>query len=92
MAPPLNFKNCGVLFHSNTALSDNVFQVRKETKVHIRDLYKVHHLLDLNISVLLAYDLGSRVVYCNPPFSSFTEFELESVAHVYYAWLMLKTL
>ena len=52
-------------------------QVIKSTRVHARDLYRIHPLLDLNTSVLLVNALVSnRLDYCNSLFLSLTDFEL----------------
>ena len=52
-------------------------QVIKSTRVHARDLCRIHPLLDLNTSVLLANALvRSRLDYCNSLFLSLTDFEL----------------
>ena len=51
-------------------------QVIKSTRVHARDFYRIHPLLDLNTSVLLANTLvSSRLDYCNSLFLSLTDFE-----------------
>ena len=66
-----------MVFDSNFSFSDHVSQVIKSTRVHARDLYRIHPLLDLNTSVLLANALGSsRLDYCNSLFLSLTDFEL----------------
>ena len=69
MAPkcqPKNF-NC----------SNHVSPVIKSTRVQARDLYRIHPLLDLNTSVLLANALvSSRLDYCNSLFLSLTDVEL----------------
>ena len=52
-------------------------QVIKSTRVHARDLYRIHHLLDLNTLVLLANALvSSGLDYCNSLFLLLTDFEL----------------
>ena len=46
----------------------------------MRDLYRIHPLLDLNTSVLLANALvSSRLDYCNSLFLSLTDFELRTL-------------
>ena len=62
---------------SNFSFADHVSQVIKSTRVHTRDLYRIHPLLDLKTSVLLANALvSSRLDYCNSLFLSLTDFEL----------------
>ena len=49
----------------------------KSTRVHARDLYRIHPLLDLNTSFRLANALvSSRLDYCNSLFLSLTDLEL----------------
>ena len=61
-----NVKNPEVVFDSNLSLSDLVSQVKKSARVHTRDLYRIHHLLDFKTSVLLANALvNSKFDYCN---------------------------
>ena len=65
------------MFDSNFDFSNHVSQVIKSTRVHVRDLYRIRPLLDLNTSVLLANALvSSRLDYCNSLFLSLTNFEL----------------
>ena len=67
-----------MVFDSNFNFSNHVSQVLKSTRVHVRDLYRIRPLLDLNTSVLLVNDLvSSRLDYCNSLFSSLTDFELK---------------
>ena len=69
-------RNLKVVFDSNFSFSHHVSQVIKSTRVHARDLYRIHSLLDLNTSVLLANALvSSRLDYCNSLFLSLTDFE-----------------
>ena len=66
-----------MVFNSNFNFSNHVSQVIKSTGVHARDLYRIHPLLDLNTSVLLANALvSSRLDYCNSLLLSLTDFEL----------------
>ena len=77
VSPAQSVKNLGVVFDSNFTFSDHVSQVIKYTRVHVRDLYRIHPLLDLKTSVLLANALvSSRLDYCNSLFLSLTDFEL----------------
>ena len=77
VSPAQSVRNLGVVFDSNFSFSDHVSQVIKSTRVHVRDLYKIGPLLDLNRSVLLANALvSSRLDYCNSLFLSLTDFEL----------------
>ena len=77
VSPAQSVRNLGVIFDSNFSFSDNVSQVIKSTRVHARDLYRIHPLLDLNTSVLLANALvSSRLDYCNYLFLSLADFEL----------------
>ena len=64
-----------MVFDSNFTLSEHVSQVIKSTRVHATDLYRIHPILDLNTSVLLANALvSSRLDYCNSLLVSFTDF------------------
>ena len=54
VSPAQSVKNLGVVFDSNFTFSDHVSQVIKSTRAHTRDLYRIHPLLDLKTSVLLA--------------------------------------
>ena len=66
-----------MVFSSNFSFSHHVSQVIKSTRVHVRDHYRIHPLLDLNTSVLLVNALVSRRLdYCNSLFLSLTDFEL----------------
>ena len=47
VSPAQSVNNLGVVFDSNFTLSDHVSQVIKSARVHARDLYKIHPLLDL---------------------------------------------
>ena len=77
LSPAQSVRNFGVAFDSKFSFSDHVSQVIKSTRVHTRDLYRIHPLLDLNTSVLLANALvSSKLDYCNSLFLSLTEFEL----------------
>ena len=70
-------KNLGVVFHSNFTFSEHMSQVIKSTRVPARDLYRIHPLLYLKTSVLLANTLvSSRLDYCNSLFLSLTDYEL----------------
>ena len=58
-----------VVFDSNFNFSNHVSQVIKSTRVHARDLYRNHPLLEFNTSVLLLNALvSSRLDYCNSLF------------------------
>ena len=59
VAPASNVKNLGVVFDPNLTLTDHISQVIKSTRFHIRDLYRIHHLLDLNTAIILANALIS---------------------------------
>ena len=72
VSPAQSVRNLGVVFDSNFSFSDHVSQVIKSTRVHARDLYRIHPLLDLNTSVLLA----NAIPCCNSLFLSVTDFEL----------------
>ena len=77
VSPAQSVRNLGVVFDSNFSFSDHVSQVIKSTRVHVRDLYRICPLLDLNTSVLLANALvSSRLDYCNSLFLSLTDFKL----------------
>ena len=65
-----------MVFNSNFTFSDHVSQVIKLTRVHVRDLYRIRHFLDLKTSVLLADALvSSRLDYYISLFLSLTDFE-----------------
>ena len=69
-------RNLGVVFNSNFNFSNHVSKVIKSTRVHVRDLYRIRPLLDLNTSVLLANALvSSRLDCCNSLFLSLTDIE-----------------
>ena len=77
VSPAQSAKNLGVVFDSNFTFSDHVSQAIKSNRVHARDHYRIHPLLDLKTSVLLAIALvSSSLDYCNSLFLSFTDFEL----------------
>ena len=77
VSPAQTVRNLTVVFDSNFSFSDHMPQVIKSTRVHVRDLYRICPLLDLNTSVLLANALvSSRLDYCNSIFLSLTDFEL----------------
>ena len=77
VSPAQSGRNLGVVFDSNFSFSDHVSQVMKSTKIHVRDLYRICPLLDLNTSVVLANALvSSRLDYSNSLFLSLTDFEL----------------
>ena len=72
-----------MMFDSNVTLSNHVSQVIKSTRVHARDLYRIHPLLDLKTSVLLSNGMvSSRLDYCNSLFISLTDFELRRLQRV----------
>ena len=80
VAPASNVKNLGVVFDPNLTLTDHISQV---IKFHIRDLYRIRHLLDLNTAILLANALiSSRIDYCNSLFASLTLSELKRLQGV----------
>ena len=82
VSPPQSVRNLGVVFNSNFNFSNHVSQVKKSTRVHARDLYRICHFLDLNTSVLLMNTLvSSRLDYCNSLFLSLTDFEFMWVFH-----------
>ena len=69
VSPAQSVRNLGVVFNSNFSFSDHVSHVIRSTRIH--------SLLDLNISVLLANALvSSRMDYCNSLFLSLTDFKL----------------
>ena len=75
VSPAQSVRNFGVAFDSNFNFSNHVSQVIKSTRVQARDLYRIHPLLDMNTSVLLANALvSSRLDYCNS-LLSLTDFE-----------------
>ena len=83
VAPASNVKNLGVVFDSNLTFTDHISQVIKSTRFHIRDLYRIRHLLDLNTAILLANALvSSRIDYCNSLFASLTLSELKRLQGV----------
>ena len=66
-----------MVFDSNFNFSNHVSQIIKSTRVHARDLYRIHPLLDLNTSLLLENALViSRLDYCKSLFLSLSDFEL----------------
>ena len=76
VSPGQSVRNLGVEFNCNFNSSNHVSLVIKSTRVYARDLYRIHPLLDLNTSVLLANALvSSRLDYCNS-LLSLTDFEL----------------
>ena len=78
VSPAQSIRNLRVVFDSNFSFSDHVSQVIKSTRVHARDLNRIHPLFDLNTSVLLANALvNSRLDYCNSLVLSLTDFELK---------------
>ena len=73
-----------VVIDSNFNFSNHVSQVIKSTRVHARDLYRIHPLLDLNTSVMLANALVSRRQdYCNSLFLSLTDLKLRRLQLVH---------
>ena len=83
VSPASNVKNLGVVFDPNLTLTDHISQVIKSTRFHIRDLYRIRHLLDLNTAILLANALvSSRIDYCNSLFASLTLSELKRLQGV----------
>ena len=77
VSPAQSVKNLGVVFDSNFTLSDHMSQVIKSARAQARDLYRIHPLLDLKTSVLLANTLVSSTLdYCNSLFVLLTDFEL----------------
>ena len=62
VSPEQSVRNLRVVFVSNFNFSNHVSQVIKSTRVHARDLYRIHPLLDLNTSVLLVNALVSSSV------------------------------
>ena len=83
VAPASNVKNLGVVFDPNLTFTDHISQVIKSTWFHIRDLYRIRHLLDLNTAILLANALiSSRIDYSNSLFASLTLSELKRLQGV----------
>ena len=83
VSPASNVKNLGVVFDPNLTLTDHISQVIKSTRFHIRDLYRIRHLLDLNTAILLANALvSSQIDYCNSLFASLTLSELKRLQGV----------
>ena len=77
VSPAQSVRNLGVVFDYNFPFSDHVSQFIKSTRVHARDLYRIHPLLDLKASVLLANAfVSSSLDYCNSLLLSLTDFEL----------------
>ena len=84
--PAQSVKNLRVVFDSNFTLSDHLSQVIKSTRVHAREVYRIHPLLDLKTSVhlfisltdfelrrlLLVQNSFCRVVTRSPKFSHIT--------------------
>ena len=92
VSPAQSVRNRGVVFDSNFNFSNDVSQVIKSTRVHVRDLYRIRPLLDLNTSVLLANALvSSRLDYCNSLFLSLTDFELRRLQLVQNSLCMVIT-
>ena len=83
VSPASNVKNLGVVFDPNLTLTDHISQVIKSTRFHIRDLYRIRHLLDLNTAILLVNALvSSRIDYCNSLSASLTLSELKRLKGV----------
>ena len=83
VSPAQNVRNFVLVFDSSLSLSDHDPQVAKTTRVHTRDFYRIHHLLDLNTSVILANALvSSRLDYCNSLFTSNIDFECSRLQHI----------
>ena len=59
--PAQNVKNLGVVFDTSLSLSDHVSRVSNSTRVHARDLYRIHPLLDHETSALLANAWNSEI-------------------------------
>ena len=78
VSPAQSVRKLGLVFDSNFNFSNHVSQVIKSTRVHARELYRIHPLLDLNTSVLLVNALvSSRLDYCNSLFLYLTDCELK---------------
>jgi hypothetical protein len=66
LQPVPSARNLGVIFDSEMSLESHISKVCQTSYLHIRQIRKVRHLLDLNSSTLLANSLvSSRLDYCN---------------------------
>jgi hypothetical protein len=64
--PVPSARNLGVVFDSEMSLESHISKVCQTSYLHIRQIRKVRHLLDLNSAILLANSLvSSRLDYCN---------------------------
>ena len=83
VTPSSKVRNLEVYFYSNMTLSNHVSQVIKSTQIHIRDLYRIRHLLDFNTTILLANALvSSQLDYCNSLFASLTKLDVKRLQYV----------
>ena len=81
--PVPSARNLGVIFDSEMSLESHVSKVCQISYLHIRQIRKVRHLLDLNSSVLLANSLvSSRLDYCNSLYFGLPERSLDRLQRV----------
>ena len=81
--PVPSARNLGVVFDSEMSLESHITKVCQTSYLHIRQIRKVRHLLNLNSAILLANSLvSSRLDYCNSLYFGMPDCLLDRLQHV----------
>ena len=81
--PVPSARNLGVVFDSEMSLESHISKVCQTSYLHIRQIRKVRHLLDLNSAILIANSLvSSRLDYCNSLYFGLPTSLLDRLQHV----------
>ena len=83
LVPVSAARNLGVVFDSELSYKSQISKVCQTSFLHIRQIRRVRHLLDLNSAILLANSLvSSRLDYCNSLYFGLPECLLDRLQRV----------
>ena len=83
LTPVSSARDLGVVVDSELSFDSHISKICQTSYLHIRQIRRVRHLLDLNSAILLANSLmSSRLDYCNSLFFGLPECSLDRLQAV----------
>ena len=83
ISPVSSARNLGVVIDSELSFGQHFSKICQTSYLHIRQIRRVRHLLDLNSAILLANSLvSSRLDYCNSLFYGLPECSLDRLQRI----------
>jgi hypothetical protein len=83
LTPVASARDLGVIVDSELSFDSHISKICQTSYLHIRQIRRVRHLLDLNSAILLANSLvSSRLDYCNSLFFGLPECSLDRLQAV----------